>query len=140
MVGLGAGARSYTSKVHYCTEYAVGRVGIQAILDDFVARPADHHSFAWYGYELTSSEQKRRYILKSLLRADGLDEADYAAWCGRTWSEDFPELGDLLDTGLAVRGRGKLSLTLAGIERADTIGPWLYSAEVEARMAEYELA
>jgi len=140
MVGLGAGARSYTSTVHYCTEYAVGRVGIQAILDDFISRPAGHHSFAWYGYELTKPEQKRRYVIKSLLRADGLDEAAYAAWCGSFPLSDLPELAELLDHGLAMRADGHLRLTPEGLERADTIGPWLYSDSVETRMQEYELA
>ena len=139
MVGLGAGARSYTSKVHYCTEYAVGRVGIQAILDDFTARPGKDHSFAWYGYELKVAEQKRRYLIKSLLRADGLDEAAYTAWSGSPWAVEFPQLAELMEHGLATQSGGVIRLTAAGLERADTIGPWLYSAEVEARMEEYEL-
>lgn len=140
MVGLGAGARSYTSEVHYCTEYAVGRVGIQAILDDFVACPTDHHSLAWYGYELSPAEQKRRYVIKSLLRADGLDETAYARWTGNPWVADFPQLAELLENGLALLDDGTLRLNQAGMERADTIGPWLYSTAVESRMEEYELA
>lgn len=140
MVGLGAGARSYTSQVHYCTEYAVGRLGIQAILDDFIDRPAAHHGSAWYGYELSPPEQKRRYLIKSLLRADGLDEAAYAKWSGGSWQDHFPQLAELVDTALAVRESGRLRLTRAGLERADTIGPWLYSDAVEARMEDYELA
>ncbi|MDB6077297.1 MAG: Coproporphyrinogen oxidase family protein, partial [Akkermansiaceae bacterium] len=140
MVGLGAGARSYTSRVHYCTEYAVGRVGIQAILDDFVDRPAHHHGSAWYGHELTRPEQQRRYLIKSLLRADGLDEAAYTAWSGSGPDSDFPEIAELLEAGLATRQSGFLRLTPAGLERADTIGPWLYSRAVETLMEEYELA
>lgn len=139
MIGLGAGARSYTSAVHYCTEYAVGRMGIQAILDDFIARPADHHSLAWYGYELTKEEQRRRYIIKSILRADGLDGAAYEAWSGNHWSVDFPQLGQLIETGLARDENGGLQLTQEGMERSDTIGPWLYSDAVEGKMEEYEL-
>lgn len=140
MIGLGAGARSYTRRVHYCTEYAVGRVGIQAILDDYIARPADHHASAWYGHELSPAEQKRRYLIKSLLRADGLDEAAYREWSGKAWNEDFPEAVELLECSLAVVEHGKLRLTAAGLERADTIGPWLYSEPVAALMEEYELA
>ncbi len=140
MIGLGAGARSYTSTVHYCTEYAVGRAGIEAILDDFIARPAEHHALAWYGYELSNAEQKRRYVIKSLLRADGLDEAAYQAWSGNPWSADFPELAELLEERLATRSEGFLQLTTTGLERADTIGPWLYSDDVGTRMEEYELA
>ena len=140
MVGLGAGARSYTSEVHYCTEYAVGRVGIQEILDDYVSRPKSDHEAAWYGYRLTEEEQRRRYLIKSLLRIDGLDERAYEAWSGSTWTTDFPELAELLECGLAEQSHGRLQLTDSGMERADTIGPWLYSRDVETRMEEYELA
>lgn len=139
MIGLGAGARSYTSRVHYCTEYAVGRLGIQAILDDFIARPAGDHGAAWYGYELNEAEQRRRYLIKSLLRADGLDEAAYERWSGASWRTHFPQLAELEEHSLATREHGVLRLTTAGMERADTIGPWLYSDAVDARMEEYEL-
>ena len=140
MVGLGAGARSYTSKVHYCTEYAVGRVGIQAILDDFVSRPAGHHASAWYGCKLGPEERKRRYLIKSLLRADGLDEAAYHEWGGSLVMEDFPWLSELLEHELALRQDGVFRLTSTGLEWSDAIGPWLYSDEMKERMDEYELA
>jgi oxygen-independent coproporphyrinogen-3 oxidase len=140
MIGYGAGARSYTRRVHYCTEYAVGRAGIEAILDGFVSCPARDHGFAWYGCELDAAEQKRRYLIKSLLRADGLDERAYEAWSGSSWTAEFPELQELLDLGLAVRDGGALRLTEAGLERSDTLGPWLYSEAMTARMEEYELA
>jgi len=139
MIGFGAGARSYTRQVHYCTEYAVGRAGIDAILDDFISRPASDHGFAWYGCELDVAEQKRRYLIKSLLRADGLDEAAYEAWAGTPWASDFPALAELLDHGLAIRDDGVFRLTMEGLERADTIGPWLYSDAIATRMEEYEL-
>jgi len=140
MVGLGAGARSYTSALHYCTEYAVGRAGIRAILNDFIDRPASDHALAWYGCELTPPEQRRRYLIKSLLRADGLDAAAYATWSsGSSWQEDFPILQELLDAGLAEDDGRALRLNASGMECADTIGPWLYSDEMNRRMEEYEL-
>lgn len=139
MVGLGAGARSYTDAVHYCTEYAVGRVGIQAILEDFVRRPAEHHALAWYGHELDPAERRRRYLIKSLLRAEGLDDAAFRRRHGESWQTAFPQLTELLDHRLAVHQDGVLRLTRDGLELSDTIGPWLYSPAVHARMAEYEL-
>ena len=71
--------------------------------------------------------------------ADGLDEGAYEAWAGTPWTTDFPALTELLDHGLAMREGGVFRLTLDGLERADTIGPWLYSDAIAARMDEYEL-
>ncbi|HEY1123033.1 MAG TPA: hypothetical protein VGE67_15580, partial [Haloferula sp.] len=95
--------------------------------------------FAWYGCELEVPEQKRRYLIKSLLRADGLDERAYEAWAGAPWTTDFPALVELLDHDLAVRDNGIFRLTKEGLERADTIGPWLYSDAMTSRMEDYEL-
>lgn len=139
MVGLGAGARSYTREVHYCTEYAVGRTGVRAIIGDYVRRSAAEHGTAVYGCRLDASEQRRRYLIKSLLRSGGLVEADYEAWFGSAAFGDFPELAELLEAGLAARDGGVMRLSREGFERADTIGPWLYSEAVTAGMETYEL-
>ncbi|GAB3857675.1 hypothetical protein GCM10027610_094340 [Dactylosporangium cerinum] len=40
MVGLGCGARSYTSALHYSFDYAVSVRQVRGILDDYLARPA----------------------------------------------------------------------------------------------------
>jgi oxygen-independent coproporphyrinogen-3 oxidase len=138
MVGLGAGARSYTREVHYCTEYAVGRTGVRAIIADYIRRSAAEHGTAVYGCRLDSSEQRRRYLIKSLLRSAGLSEADYEAWFGSAALEDFPQLAELLETGLAERHDGVMKLNRAGFEREDTIGPWLYSDAIAAGMETYE--
>ena len=140
MTGLGAGARSYTRAVHYCTEYAVGRQGIMEIIGDYVARDADEHSMAVYGCKLDEAEQRRRYLIKSLLRVDGLSAAAYAECFGSDCRTDFPELGALEAAGLAAWADGCLAPTAAGLERADTIGPWLYSAVVADEMSEYQFS
>jgi oxygen-independent coproporphyrinogen III oxidase len=41
------------------------------------------------------------------------------------------------DAGLAIIDATRIRLTEAGLERADVIGPWLYSAEVVARMEDF---
>ena len=46
-------------------------------------------------------------------------------------------LGELEPLGLAWRDPERLRLTAAGIERSDTLGPWLYSEAVRALMGEY---
>lgn len=139
MVGLGVGARSYTSALHYCTEYAVGRTGVNAITRAFVERTAREHGLADYGCELNEEEQRRRYLIKSLLRADGLDLAAYRVQFGTDAREDFPEVDELREQNLAVLHHGVIGLTSAGMELSDAIGPWLGSPVVHERMAAYEL-
>jgi oxygen-independent coproporphyrinogen-3 oxidase len=140
MTGFGAGARSYTESVHYSTEYAVGRSGVREIIQDFIARPDPRFAVADYGCALTPPEQRRRHVIKSLLRSSGLDGADYHARFGSRPLEDFPELDELLTHGLAHREESSFFLTDAGLERSDTIGPWLFSGEMADRMAEFDLS
>jgi oxygen-independent coproporphyrinogen-3 oxidase len=139
MIGLGCGARSYTRRLHYSTEFAVGREGVRGILADYVARPDESFDVADYGTELDAEEQRRRYVIKSLLRAEGLDLAAYRAYFGSRALVDLPELAELALRGLAVRSPETLTLTEAGLERSDMIGPWLYSARMRQRMEGFEL-
>ncbi|MHA3770804.1 STM4012 family radical SAM protein [Verrucomicrobiota bacterium sgz303538] len=139
MVGLGAGARSYTTAVHYSTEYAVGRSGVQEIIRDFVERPCERFSTAEYGCILSNEEQRRRYIIKSLLRRDGLDFGAYHAIFLSHPLTDFSELNEIVECDLGQVRDGTLLLNSRGLELSDTIGPWLFSAEMQSRMEEFEL-
>ena len=71
MVGLGCGARSYTSTLHYSSEYAVGSTGVRQIIADYMARSNETFDYADYGFVLDEEEQRRRYLIQSLLQADG---------------------------------------------------------------------
>jgi oxygen-independent coproporphyrinogen-3 oxidase len=135
MVGLGCGARSYTTGLHYSFDYAVSVSEVRAVLDDYLTRPADDFRFAEFGYHLDDAEQRRRWLLKSLLRAEGVDPAAYAARFGRPPGEDFPQLGRLVERGWA--DDDGLRLTPAGLARSDAIGPWLTSGEVRRAMSGY---
>jgi coproporphyrinogen III oxidase-like Fe-S oxidoreductase len=131
MVGLGCGARSYTTALHYSFDYAVGVRHVRGILDDYLSRPEDDFDVAEVGFALDGAEQRRRWLLKSLLRAEGVDAAAYAARFATTVDEDFPALADLRAAGLAEGFR----LTADGLAHSDAIGPWLISAGVRAAMA-----
>jgi oxygen-independent coproporphyrinogen-3 oxidase len=139
MVGMGCGARSYTRSLHYSAEYAVGKAGIQAILADYVSRSPEAFGQADYGFRLDVEDQHRRYVLKSLLRTDGLALDAFTARFGVDACQAVPRLGELVERGLAYRSDGLLRLTAEGLERSDAIGPWLYSARVRGLMDGYEL-
>jgi oxygen-independent coproporphyrinogen-3 oxidase len=139
MIGIGCGARSYTRELHYSSEYAVGAGNIHEIIRRFVERPRAAFSRADYGFRLSADEQQRRFVIKSILRKDGLDVAGYRHRFGNNPQEDLPQLAGLLTAGLAVSNDQTFKLSEAGMELSDAIGPWLYSPNVRDLMRSYDL-
>lgn len=140
MIGLGPGARSYTRELHYSSEYAVGQPGVRGIIEKFNARDDVEFAHADYGIELGREEQKLRYIIKSLLRVEGISYAAYDARFGNWPCEDAPQLRELFDLDMAAESDGNLRLNDEGLAWSDTIGPWLYSEAIARQMDAYELA
>jgi oxygen-independent coproporphyrinogen-3 oxidase len=139
MVGLGCGARSYTRAVHYADEWAVGKDSVRGLIEEWSARPRDAFGYAALGFELDEREQKTRWLLQSLLNTDGLDRAAFRERFAACALEERPELHALREDGLLVVSDEKLTLTPAGLELSDSIGPWLWTTDVNARMRGYEL-
>jgi oxygen-independent coproporphyrinogen III oxidase len=133
MLGLGAGARSYTDRVHYSTEYAVGAHGVAEIIDAFIARSAEGLELAEWGFVLDEEDRQRRWIILSLF-AEGIDFDAYRARFGSEVLDDLPQLAELTSRGLAEKRGRQLILTERGVERSDAIGPWLCSERVRERM------
>ncbi|MFF0574476.1 STM4012 family radical SAM protein [Streptosporangium saharense] len=140
MVGLGCGARSYTSGLHYSHEYAVAARQVRGIIDDYVRLPAEEFAFANVGFHLDEAERRRRHLLQSLSQAEGLDLDAYRKRFDTEATEDFSaELEILTDRGwLDGPGGRRLRLTSEGLAHSDAIGPWLFSAPVRELMAGYE--
>jgi len=137
MIGLGVGARSYTRGVHYSSEWAVGARGVRDIIDRWIAKPDEAFAVADYGFVLDAGEQRRRWLILSLLSDDGLDLAAYHERFASSPVDDFPQLAEL--NGYTRNDGTTLRLTGEGLARADAIGPWLFSDEVRRRMASFEL-
>jgi oxygen-independent coproporphyrinogen-3 oxidase len=134
VLGLGTGARSYTAAAHYATRYAVTRRGVLDILDEYAASDADSFRFAHHGIAITPGDAMRRFVLKSILRRDGLDCARFETLFGIVPVDAFPALGMLGDMGLLAEQGGMLCPTAAGLEHADAIPPLFYSDRVRALM------
>lgn len=139
MLGLGAGARSYTKALHYSSEYAVGRKGVREIIADYMKKAPADFGKADYGFYLDEAEQRRRYLIKSLLHGTGLDVLRYRAAFASDVLHDFPQVQQLLDAGFVKANASELIITQNGLEYADAIGPWLYSDAVNERIAGFEL-
>ncbi|MDN5380878.1 STM4012 family radical SAM protein [Streptomyces sp. LB8] len=141
MVGLGCGARSYTSTLHYSFDYAVDMHRIRGIVDEYVARSVDDFRHADFGWEMNGDEARRRHLLQSLLQAEGMPVADYRARFGTAPEDDFAaELARFRARGWLDDSAGPQLLRLSpeGLAHSDALGPELFSAAVRARMAAYE--
>ncbi|MBH24870.1 MAG: coproporphyrinogen III oxidase [Myxococcales bacterium] len=141
MVGLGCGARSYTERVHYSSAYAVGPRRVKQIIRDYITATDADFAEARYGFTFDDRELRRRHVALALLSeegcARGLDLTGYRGRFGTEALEDLPELLELVTLELAAVEQGIMRLTARGVERSDVLGPWLFSAEVEALMNEY---
>lgn len=138
MIGLGCGARSYTSRVHWSEPYAVDPRGVAAILSGWMARTEEDFLRVRHGFELDEDDARRRWVLLGLL-AEGVDRARYRARFGGEPERHLPELDRLSGLGLTVREGELLRLSALGLELSDAVGPALFSPRVRALMAE-ELA
>ncbi|GAA2205924.1 STM4012 family radical SAM protein [Nonomuraea monospora] len=134
MVGLGCGARSYTSGLHYSFDYAVGARHVRSIIDDYVAQT--DFTTANVGFALSPAERGRRHLIQSLLQAEGLSRPLYAAQFGTDVLNDFPLL-DSFGDWLTVTDT-TVTLTPEGLAHSDAIGPALFSPRVRALMDGYQ--
>ncbi|MFF0749094.1 STM4012 family radical SAM protein [Streptomyces sp. NPDC004267] len=139
MIGLGCGARSYTSALHYSFDYAVGMPEIRRIIDAYAG--TDDFSRAEVGRRVDGGEARRRHLLQSLLQAEGMPLDGYTARFGGSALTDFAgelarfEQRGWLDTGAPA---GLLRLSPEGLAHSDGLGPELFSPAVSAAMAAYE--
>ncbi|WP_308169687.1 STM4012 family radical SAM protein [Acrocarpospora catenulata] len=138
MVGLGCGARSYTSRLHYSFEYAVGVRHVRAIIDEFVGLPRAEFAFANIGFALDDAERRRRHLIQSLLQADGLDRAVYRERFGSDVLADF-SLDAFAERGWVEDDSARVRLTPRGLAHSDAIGPALFSDRVRDLMDSYDL-
>ena len=137
MIGLGAGARSYTRAVHYSSEYAVARQNIRSIIEKYITK--SHFTEVDYGIELNKEEQQRRFVIKSVLHGTGLDVNRYHTLYGHDVLQQYPLLQELITADLAFVQNGLLRLTESGLDYSDAIGPALYSADIKQLITEFEL-
>jgi oxygen-independent coproporphyrinogen-3 oxidase len=139
MIGLGCGPRSYTRTVHYSTEYTITAGATRNTLQEYISRTDYQFRVANYGIKLDTEEQKRRYVIKSLLRMEGLSTKRYTEFFGSDVFEDLPMLFELEKKGFTCHKSGDFRLTPSGLERSDVIGPWLYSENVITGMTTFHL-
>lgn len=138
MIGIGAGARSYTKTLHYSTHYAVSRKAIQSIIEAYSnKKPTDFQEIT-YGIYLDEAERIRRFLIKSLIDGGSLDIELFEQHFNRKITSISIVL-DLFEQGWLTQNGSTIRLNQAGMEMEDFIGPALFSDHVQSLMNEYEL-
>lgn len=138
MIGLGCGARSYTKTLHYSYEYAVSTKAVGDVIGAYLAKDDAAFGQVDHGFRLDREDQRRRYLILSLLQCAGLSCEDYRTSFGTDVMKDFPKLDDLRTGGFATIDSQRVKLTEQGIEYSDAIGPWLNSDKVNRLEASYQ--
>lgn len=134
MLGLGAGARSYTKRLHYSTDYAVKRAGVLGIIDQYIAQSDNHLRHIHHGIEISKNERTRRFVLKSILNADGLNTDRFFDLFGASTETLFPQIAQLTAMNLLTQTENHIRPTALGLEHSDAIPPLFYSADVRQRL------
>jgi oxygen-independent coproporphyrinogen-3 oxidase len=138
MIGLGCGARSYTQRLHYATRFAVTQTGVKVILSDWIRQTDEQLSWATHGIALTEEEQRRRFLIMTLLQAEGMRISDYQSRFHVSPFDDCPELEEpRISNWLDDASADTLRLTGIGLEHSDEVGPLLYSARVRQCLQEF---
>jgi oxygen-independent coproporphyrinogen-3 oxidase len=135
MVGLGAGARSYTTSLHYSTPWRMITRNIRAVIEEYLARD---HSQIEYGIHLDDQERQRRYLLQTLLY-EGVDLAEFQHRFDADEQALFADLWQLLTAERCVSvDAERIRLTAKGVRHADVIGQLFFSERVLELMAQWE--
>jgi oxygen-independent coproporphyrinogen-3 oxidase len=131
LVGLGAGARSYSDSIHYGTDFAVGRSSTLDIINGFIGHQHDVKETIALGFTLDRDEQRRRYVILTL-SLGRLNAASYAERFGSDVHEDFGrEIAALRAEGcVAVDERRSVVLTPKGFKYSSLIATLFYSERV----------
>jgi oxygen-independent coproporphyrinogen-3 oxidase len=137
MIGLGCGARSYSRQLHYATRFAVAQAGVRAILAEWIAQSDAELALATHGIWLSDDEQRRRFVILTLLQAEGLSLAEFDERFPASSPDELSGIDEIVARGWAIRTGGRLRLTRDGLEQSDVIGPLLYSEPVRERLREF---
>lgn len=132
MVGIGCGARSYINNIHYSRKYATDPKNINTIIEDYLRE--NDFNYASYGYKLNEDEQKRRYIIKSVLKVTGLDIEDYMKRFSSSPLEEYKILNSLIENDFIINKDDFLYPTEKGLRYSDKIGPLFVSDEVQEKI------
>lgn len=132
LLGLGAGARSYSHEVHYGTDFAVRKSSTLAIISGFVEHEHRPDAPVGLGFELDPEEQRRRFCILTL-SLGRLDAFAYARRFPGSRLDDFAAELDALEHEGCVRrdAGGSFDLTRKGFKFSNVIATLFASRAVK---------
>jgi oxygen-independent coproporphyrinogen-3 oxidase len=137
-VGLGAGARSYTGRLHYSTPWKMIGHNIRGVVEGYVAAVRRGDFLVRHGFELDDDETRRRFTILSLLY-DGLDLRAFADLFRTDAIAEYAGAWDLLrEEGCVEERDSRFRLTPRGVRHADVVGQLFFSERVRRLIDEYE--
>ena len=136
MIGIGAGARSYTSKLHYSSHYAINRKAIKSIIESYSKK--QNFDTINYGIHLNQEEQIRRFLIKSLIDGGRLNITTFEKSFNQSIF-DFEAIQSLFDQHFLEKEGNFIRLSERGLEMEDWIGPSLFSSQVKEQMKAFQL-
>ncbi len=138
MVGLGAGARSYTRHLHYSTPWKMTTRNIRGVIDDYCSAMEAGDFSIRHGFVLDDDERQRRWLIQTLF-GGGIDRLEAETRLDRSDLLHFRPQFDLLEEeGCIVRRSGRIDLTSRGIRHSDLVAQVFFSPRVRDLMAEFE--
>ncbi|MEP6854049.1 MAG: radical SAM protein [Pedococcus sp.] len=137
LLGLGAGARSYSPILHYSTDFAVRSPSTAEIISGFVDHEHTPDQAPSIGFVMDADETRRRLCILnlSLGRLDRTAYEQASGGCLEDWRE---ELDALVAAECATReADGSLVLTRLGFEFSNVIATLFQSPAVDALEGAY---
>lgn len=134
-VGVGAGARSYAPKVHYCLPYKIDQHIVKGIIEKYInTKPTSLDYDAFYFDE---DELKRKYVTLFLLDP-GINVETYKKSFSSDVMKDFRnELEALLELSMIKITDGMLVLTDKGRQYSDIAVEVFQSEQIKALYDNY---
>jgi oxygen-independent coproporphyrinogen-3 oxidase len=138
MVGLGAGARSYTRALHYSTPWKMVARNIRGVVESYCAAMSAGRTEVTHGFALDGDERRRRFVILSLLY-DGLRWGDFTDQFGADARACFaPQWQALAEEECVSLGEDGVRLTPRGVRHADVVGRLFFSERVRHLMDTFE--
>jgi oxygen-independent coproporphyrinogen-3 oxidase len=138
MVGLGAGARSYTQRLHYSTPWKMVARNIRGVVETYCRAMAAGRTEVRHGFLLDDDERRRRFVIQSLLY-DGLRWQDFREAFGADARALFaPHWQALEEEGCVTLDGEGVRLGPRGVRHADVVGQLFFSGRVRQLVDTYE--